>query len=178
METVTSPERQYQFDVTAPLVKDTPADRDRLMRWWIVSGDSRRLPVSIRHRADLYELRYRKGDLLMVAYSGAWDEKPENAKDRAVGTYEPPVGDTATVQRFNDELWKNGVRECKDGARKTLRDWLGRNDIPVGAVQVQGLEEKADYRVRFRVEAVVSGRRPVSLFVPPWGDDWWKEMQP
>ena len=144
--------KQYQFDVNVPLQSQgaTAAGRDRLMRWWVVSGDSSRLPVSTRHRADMYELRYRKGDLLMVAYSGPLNK-----------------GDPKAV-----------VDALKDGARKMMRDWLDRNDIPVGAVLVQGLEETADYRVRFRVEAVVTGRRPVSLMVPPWGDDWWKEMMP
>ena len=139
-------------DVSVPiLVKDRPSDCDRLMRWWIISGDSRRLPVSIRHRADMYELRYPKGHLFIVAYSRPWD-----------------LGDP-----------KAGVDALKDGARKVMRDWLDRNDIPTGSVLVQGLEEPADYRVRFRVEAVVTRRRPlVSLMVPPWGDDWWKEMQP
>ena len=71
------------------------------------------------------------------------------------------------------------VDTLKDGARKVMRDWLDRNDIPPGAVLVQGLEEGADYRRWFRVEAVVTRGRPlVSLMVPPWGDDWWKEMQP
>jgi len=143
-----------QPDVSVPTLNSlvpSAVNQDRLMRWWIVSGDSRRLPVSTRHRADMYELRYRKGDLLMVAYSGPWDQ-----------------GDPKAV-----------VDTLKDGARKVLRDWLDRNDIPPGAVLVQGLEERADYRRWFRVEAVVTRGRPlVSLMVPPWGDDWWKEMQP
>src|SRR3990167_1801238 len=92
-------------EVSAPTLNSlvpSAVNQDRLMRWWIISGDSRRLPVSTRHRADMYELRYRKGDLLMVAYSGPWD-----------------VGDP-----------KDRVGALKDGARKMMRDWLDRNDIP------------------------------------------------
>ena len=130
------------------------SEKDRRMKLWVLRGDSRRLPVSIRHRDHLYELVYRKHDALMLAYSGAWDKKPKNG---------------------NREYWDREVRAHKDKTRKTMSEWLERNDIPRNRVEVVGIQRSEDYRIRFVVMATVT--RPVSLFVPPFGDEWWEEMR-
>lgn len=127
-------------------------------------GDSLLLPVIGRHRSELEALVYRKGEIVIRAFSVV-HQKGRKLKDlKGMKLTRPSDTDPETMKPH------------KEATRQLIRDWLKRNHIPRSSVKIEGREIDQDYGDASRFMAWALCLKPVTILVPPPGDDFWKKL--